>query len=101
SRTPPTPPSLPYTTLFRSKPLTPPVLHNFPAYSRSEERCLPPAGRLGEADSLQKQRGRVADGQKRGPDFAGFDRLAVRTGRVGRSEEHTSELQSRENLVCR
>src|SRR5690606_42050041 len=28
-------------------------------------------------------------------------RLPVRGGGEGRSEEHTSELQSRENLVCR
>src|SRR5690606_41012455 len=27
--------------------------------------------------------------------------LGVRRRRIGRSEEHTSELQSRENLVCR
>src|SRR5690606_40444301 len=27
--------------------------------------------------------------------------LAVMTGATARSEEHTSELQSRENLVCR
>src|SRR5207302_10170112 len=27
--------------------------------------------------------------------------LITRTGYTGRSEEHTSELQSRENLVCR
>src|SRR5690606_41864669 len=31
-----------------------------------------------------------------------FRRLQVtQTGGIGRSEEHTSELQSRENLVCR
>src|SRR5690606_41597910 len=29
------------------------------------------------------------------------DKRAVLATRVGRSEEHTSELQSRENLVCR
>src|SRR5690606_40255441 len=30
-----------------------------------------------------------------------YVRRAVRSGNLNRSEEHTSELQSRENLVCR
>src|SRR5690606_33193386 len=37
-------------------------------------------------------------------DFIGFKRHAIKVhgyNRFGRSEEHTSELQSRENLVCR
>src|SRR5690606_39722596 len=33
--------------------------------------------------------------------FAAHDTLAAPAGQVHRSEEHTSELQSRENLVCR
>src|SRR5256886_2404113 len=38
------------------------------------------------------------------PDFGGFVMKADSEGRVGpsaRSEEHTSELQSQSNLVCR
>src|SRR5690606_42126956 len=34
-------------------------------------------------------------------DLGFHDGLAARTARPSRSEEHTSELQSRENLVCR
>src|SRR5690606_42126527 len=80
---PPPPPRstlFPYTTLFRS-------LDDaarsaaWPAAGRAELR--PAASRqlsTGLATILQRQR-------------AGIDRL--------RSEEHTSELQSRENLVCR
>src|SRR6266511_776208 len=36
-----------------------------------------------------------------GDDGAGIDEDRVREVAVERSEEHTSELQSRENLVCR
>src|SRR5690606_41298517 len=31
----------------------------------------------------------------------GLDGAVIASSRAGRSEEHTSELQSRENLVCR
>src|SRR3712207_8183811 len=43
------------------------------------------------------QRGRV-DGH---PDAPALDRDLALRGAVGRSEEHTSELQSRQYLVCR
>src|SRR5690606_40877977 len=36
-----------------------------------------------------------------GPPRVGGDTQRARRGRAERSEEHTSELQSRENLVCR
>src|SRR5690606_41961077 len=78
-RRPPRSTLFPYTTLFRS-----------------------PAGRAG---ALPR---RAGDG-RRGGVFAGNPRQRRRSarpvGRAGRSrrrsEEHTSELQSRENLVCR
>src|SRR2546422_5256454 len=35
------------------------------------------------------------------PDAGTGDRASARTGSGGRSEEHTSELQSRLHLVCR
>src|SRR5690606_41752652 len=38
-------------------------------------------------------------GRNRG--HAGYNPVRAFPGRLGRSEEHTSELQSRENLVCR
>src|SRR5690606_40724677 len=38
---------------------------------------------------------------KRSVAFAGMSKVIDAMAFVGRSEEHTSELQSRENLVCR
>src|SRR5690606_42153512 len=91
---PPTSTLFPYTTLFRSRPV-----------------------RLGDrvVDRLAQRRGAGGAGRRRdagdagpGPGGAGPGRslgLAVLrhwgAPRRGRSEEHTSELQSRENLVCR
>src|SRR5690606_39574874 len=67
-------------------------------------------GEIGEADNRDDDRGEcrvreikaapsedLAPGNRRGPRRAGF----AHTTAVKRSEEHTSELQSRENLVCR
>src|SRR2546430_4560679 len=34
-------------------------------------------------------------------DFEKFAGIMLETNRMGRSEEHTSELQSQSNLVCR
>src|SRR5690606_41678827 len=80
------PPStlFPYTTLFRSS-----------VQQRIEVARRTPAGersgalhrRLGAEDVADRQPLRAVD----------VHRVADR----GRSEEHTSELQSRENLVCR
>src|SRR2546422_7286798 len=43
-----------------------------------------------------------ADGREHDPDHHHGQRLHARASReVGRSEEHTSELQSRLHLVCR
>src|SRR3712207_8809212 len=74
-RRPPRSTLFPYTTLFRSDVVHPDggVLHVGPAAVRRRED-----GVLG--DGLQR------------PDFGGPE---------GRSEEHTSELQSRQYLVCR
>src|SRR5690606_42031317 len=58
-------------------------LHTFPTRRSSDLRSGPPARR------------RTAPEPGRGP------RSAPRRSTTGRSEEHTSELQSRENLVCR
>src|SRR5690606_41559471 len=77
-RRPPRSTLFPYTTLFRS-----------PAARR-------PAGhRCGWGGGADRGRDRPAVAGHRRPRRARRDR-----GRV-RSEEHTSELQSRENLVCR
>src|SRR5690606_41580698 len=56
-------------------------------------------GRPGAGDGLQGAAGRKARSGYRAPRPAA-DHGGQRQ-RVQRSEEHTSELQSRENLVCR
>src|SRR5690606_40467970 len=75
----------PYTTLFRS-PLRQP-LHGAPPRRRDQHRHT---GRRrhgpSRAETVPAHRGRGGAGDRR-PGT--------------RSEEHTSELQSRENLVCR
>src|SRR2546430_5613280 len=77
-RRPPRSTLFPYTTLFRS---------------------------LGHRRPEQEDRNEV---ERRGPDYGGGRRQYARrhhggdgVRRVVRSEEHTSELQSQSNLVCR
>src|SRR3712207_7825295 len=82
-RRPPRSTLFPYTTLFRSQE----ALSILTAFCYSA-RAMPPRLRLPTAYCLLSYQARAA-------------RLAiVRSGR-GRSEEHTSELQSRQYLVCR
>src|SRR2546421_1528050 len=78
-RRPPRSPLFPYTTLFRSL--------------ECRERASHVAGMLVQGFF---QRDRVLHGEAR----ARADREMRRAQRV-RSEEHTSELQSRSDLVCR
>src|SRR5438874_6709520 len=73
----------PYTTLFRSRPG--PINFSVLAVRREDAR-----GRLPVLDPLFQGRDRI---EHVGP----FAPAAV----VHRSEEHTSELQSRRDLVCR
>src|SRR3712207_7457256 len=82
-RRPPRSTLLPYTTLFRSQAVA--------ALLAVAEQV--PQGRLAE----------VVVGQLQVADLGGQHRLAGRRQRrvPDRSEEHTSELQSRQYLVCR
>src|SRR3712207_8797678 len=89
-RRPPRSTLFPYTTLFRSV-----RVHN-----------VTPA----EAARLPLRKDSAREGELRVIEIEGFDfspcggTHAARTGEVGvvvRSEEHTSELQSRQYLVCR
>src|SRR5690606_40444531 len=84
----PPPASFPYTTLFRSPRAPARRRRRGTAWRRrashSRTRC-----RAGAAP-----RGRAAAGRCSAS-------TAPRSARARRSEEHTSELQSRENLVCR
>src|SRR3989442_4013030 len=84
-RRPPRSTLFPYTTLFRSSGLP------------------PPRGRIGEWCSARPP---PQTGRRRRRHFlmSGLSRAFVQTLRsvaYGRSEEHTSELQSRPHLVCR
>src|SRR2546422_8383766 len=80
-RRPPRSTLFPYTTLFRS--WIPPPLHNHGNYIISLNRFVKWMGELVEAKGVDLF-----------PGFAGTELLF-------RSEEHTSELQSRLHLVCR
>src|SRR5207302_4836767 len=94
---PPRPPLFPYTTLFRSLPRGPP---HPPAPRR---RSRPPGPRRVHLDRpAPPPRGRREDRRPPGRcPGRPFPERGNRPSRRGRSEEHTSELQSRENLVCR
>src|SRR5437773_5707150 len=84
---PPPPPLFPYTTLFRSgaaQPVSLPL-----AEFRPERLSRPPEPVL-RAHAPDRPR---ADGT--------VSRLLLRTRGRSRSEEHTSELQSHHDLVCR
>src|SRR2546427_5298765 len=82
-RRPPRSTLFPYTTLFRSIELRRPARGEITREQRDErEQCHDAHERRGIArtDSVQQRRKQASD---------------------GRSEEHTSELQSQSNLVCR
>src|SRR3712207_7406847 len=93
-RRPPKSTLFPYTTLFRS-------LHQRVAEGQVLDRQ---AGRVEERHRLVARAARCSareDGPELrhvlAPDVPGLDRA----GQLARSEEHTSELQSRQYLVCR
>src|SRR3712207_7869246 len=88
-RRPPRSTLFPYTTLFRSRVVEPHVLDH--AVVALERDPVPDADRLGDRqhDPRDEVGQRLAGGEA---DDRGRDR---------RSEEHTSELQSRQYLVCR
>src|SRR3712207_7845618 len=77
-RRPPRSTLFPYTTLFRS-------------------RAAAPQGRGGEAEARRAGRRNSSDDRA----LALHSTLRRHRRRLGRSEEHTSELQSRQYLVCR
>src|SRR2546425_7746073 len=83
-RRPPRSTLFPYTTLFRSAGCRRPRL---PAHDRAARAAHVP----GEVDARHQEEGPVGDEALR----------HLAQGGVGRSEEHTSELQSLAYLVCR
>src|SRR5690606_39570312 len=98
----PTPTStlLPYPTPFRSRSAAADQRDQLAAADGEVDPLvdLPPAEPCLDPDQLDDRLG-----LRHGRPHAGrFDRAAHRptSWRITRSEEHTSELQSRENLVC-
>src|SRR3712207_9381892 len=99
-RRPPRSTLFPYTTLFRSL-----ALHQRldRAERRERDRLLHAALRRralrlpDRAAVLEAERHGRGDVEPRGDEVHALDRRAV----LRRSEEHTSELQSRQYLVCR
>src|SRR5207302_3818670 len=87
---PPRPPLFPYTTLFRSP--APPALQ--PA---AVQPLVPEPPPQTGGPRRGGPRARIGPRSRRRPGRA----VRRHVHRVLRSEEHTSELQSRENLVCR
>src|SRR5437016_8085269 len=92
-RRPPRSTLFPYTTLFRS-PLDPglPAAVQVPDHQRIQKIAANPQGR--DRDGCGDQVG------KHGRTFL-LRKASARPGLPTRSEEHTSELQSLTNLVCR
>src|SRR6266511_2353002 len=68
--------------------------------SRRARRRGSPGARSGEAVAAEREAAVHRD-HLAGDVGIGLEQEADRPGHVLRSEEHTSELQSRENLVCR
>src|SRR5690606_39984762 len=97
TRRPPTLPLFPYTTLFRSPTAEEP--------SRLIDFRMPQGslvGGTGQVGDRIQQNDEIAEQftlwSQQGSTVSRGDILVVP---IERSEEHTSELQSRENLVCR
>src|SRR5690606_41831705 len=93
TRRPPTSTLFPYTTLFRSK-ASPPCRRNSKNSSLHRAGCRDSKRSKILRSWLRRCSWMV--GQSRHPSASTYGS----TWRL-RSEEHTSELQSRENLVCR
>src|SRR3712207_8021107 len=88
-RRPPRSTLFPYTTLFRSE-----GMDAVRSYSRELDGWDPPDFRVSEKE-IERAAGSVEPGLREAIEF-GRDNT-----RRFRSEEHTSELQSRQYLVCR
>src|SRR5690606_39755528 len=89
-RRPPRPTLFPYTTLFRSGP-------------EVVVKCLARLAPQGDVEPIIIGEREILEETAKalGLKMAFCPDDSPRQGRFKRSEEHTSELQSRENLVCR
>src|SRR5207244_10407616 len=98
---PPSPTPFPYTTLFRSH-LAFPTEGGLTAYANyyppANPDHAPPAGE--RPPLVVKCHGGPTSAPARPPARSSTRPVARAGGRAGRSEEHTSELQSPDHLVC-
>src|SRR5207249_10068863 len=78
-----------------------PAIHSFPTRRSSDLNRPTRHERRFRADARGIRRHRPAAGPRRPRDDRGRHRLSGRDRADRRSEEHTSELQSRFDLVCR
>src|SRR3712207_8681398 len=90
-RRPPRSTLFPYTTLFRSLPRPPPLPPTCPRRRQTRPGAL--------ADEVALELGEGAEDVE--DELAAARRRVELLGQALRSEEHTSELQSRQYLVCR
>src|SRR2546430_10851408 len=98
-RRPPRSTLFPYTTLFRSLGVLRAIAQGRVA---SEDARFHPIAELARAMMQARYVALVADGEPAGPpDDLAPDRAEALVTLAQRSEEHTSELQSQSNLVCR
>src|SRR5688572_31015673 len=88
-RRPPRSTLFPYTTLFRSGLCANAFAQTYPSRQITLIVPFPPGGSTDVAARIMAERMRPLLGQP----------MVIEN--VGRSEEHTSELQSQSNLVCR
>src|SRR3712207_9086524 len=99
-RRPPRSTLFPYTTLFRSRKMRTPAWVAYAALDENPDQIDYDQQQFLEAFLKQASGGRVgAASIKLEPDFA--DGVIRQWPVQKRSEEHTSELQSRQYLVCR
>src|SRR3712207_9429245 len=99
-RRPPRSTLFPYTTLFRSEL---PVLPREPLLGHQGDPDPASRGHPDAAKARLGQDGALPQGGRMTPGF-GLESAILVAGAgalCGRSEEHTSELQSRQYLVCR
>src|SRR2546430_3023311 len=87
-RRPPRSTLFPYTTLFRSQ-------------ARDHRQQVVGVVGLEKLDRQECGRGAEADAVREAVELAAEVRRVPRVAGEPRSEEHTSELQSQSNLVCR
>src|SRR5205085_7404877 len=91
----------PYTTLFRSDRFVPPDIPFFSEHKETQPAITQPAQT--QQVPIQPQHQVIENPQSYGPYYYTdlYDNIPNVPQIPERSEEHTSELQSQSNLVCR